>query len=189
MMPELCLLRSVNNKLFSYFVAYFMVVNMGITAVSLIATVVVLSIFYHDPSKPLPTWLRVLLNCLASATCSTGGNKIAGTTEVKPIMGNGLQQKADVKDQVKKRICFSTAICFNGILLTDGRERDRWAELQWQQSWLGKSSQSYWQILFLHDTVCNKCFNSVLIYWHQRWWMKVRNSYTCETAASEDWNI
>ena len=79
-----------------------MVVNMGITAVSLIVTVVVLSIFYHDPSKPLPTWLRVLtLNCLASATCSTGGNKIAGTTEVKPIVGNGLQQKADVQDQVK----------------------------------------------------------------------------------------
>ena len=75
---------------------------MGITAISLIVTVVVLSIFYHDPNKPLPTWLRALtLNCLAPATCSSGDNKVAGTTEVKPIVSNGLQQKDDVNYQVK----------------------------------------------------------------------------------------
>ena len=78
-----------------------MVVNMGITAVSLIVTVVVLSIFYHDPSKPLPTWFRALtFNCLAPVACFTGDNKIGGTTEVKPIVGNALQQKTDAKEQV-----------------------------------------------------------------------------------------
>ena len=48
-----------------------MVASLGLTAFSLIVSVAVLRLFFHDPSKPVPSWLR-------------GRNKVKGITCVKP---------------------------------------------------------------------------------------------------------
>ena len=48
-----------------------MVASLGLTALSLIASVVVLRLFFHDPSKPVPSSFR-------------GGNKVKGIISVKP---------------------------------------------------------------------------------------------------------
>ena len=81
-----------------------MVASMGITALSLIVTVTVLSTFYHDPTKPLPSWLRRLtMECLAFVTCFTPDSKVKGTTEVKPVC-NGVPPKLD--DETKDHVAF-----------------------------------------------------------------------------------
>ena len=51
-----------------------MVGSLSITALSLIVTVLVLNIFYHDPSKRIPALLRVLIG---------GENKIEGVIQVE----------------------------------------------------------------------------------------------------------
>ncbi len=60
---------------------------MAITATSLFCTVLILNIYYHNPKKPLPNWLRMItLNLLAKAMCfSTQKGK---TIQVLPTNGH-----------------------------------------------------------------------------------------------------
>ena len=47
-----------------------MVCSMTLTALSLVATVIILNVFYHDPSRRVPHWLRKsVLGVLARGTC------------------------------------------------------------------------------------------------------------------------
>ena len=61
---------------------------MAITATSLFCTVMILNVYYHNPKKPLPNWLRfITMNLLAKAMCfSTQKGK---TIQILPTT-NGL---------------------------------------------------------------------------------------------------
>ena len=72
-----------------YFAAYYMVGSLGITALSLIVTVLVLNIFYHDPSKWVPALLRVLIG---------GENKVEGVIQVE----EKVTEKEDEMNNIEK---------------------------------------------------------------------------------------
>ena len=82
-------------KVNSLLVAYYMVASMGITALSLIATVVVLSIFYHNPRQPVPGWLKILtFNGLVYITCFFPIKRQASTIQVYPQC-NGKESRSE----------------------------------------------------------------------------------------------
>ena len=83
-----------------------MVGSMAVTALSLIATVVIVNVVYHDPSRRVPDWLRKsVLDVLARATCFTSGRKSNQTVvHVREIPENvsvsqGKEEMGAYKDQ------------------------------------------------------------------------------------------
>ena len=49
-----------------------MVASMGLTAMSLLTTIYIVSVFYHNPRKEVPNWLKkYILNGVAKTTCYT----------------------------------------------------------------------------------------------------------------------
>ena len=60
-----------------------MVASLVLTTLSLIVTVFVLRMFFHDPSKPVPRWL-------------IGKNKMMGITPVEP-----KQEEEGIKDSIE----------------------------------------------------------------------------------------
>ena len=97
-----------HQKIFIFLniLAYYMVGSMAVTALSLIATVVIVNVFYHDPTRRVPDWLRKsVLDVLARATCFTSGRKSNQTeVHVKEIPENvsvsqGKEEMGAYKDQ------------------------------------------------------------------------------------------
>ena len=61
-----------------------MVTSMILTGASLIATVIILNIFYHDPSKKVPDWAHCcVLDTLASVSCFKRKKRHRKTSLVK----------------------------------------------------------------------------------------------------------
>ena len=72
--------------------AYYMVCSMALTAMSLVATVTILNIFYHNPNQRVPNWLRkCVLDIFAKVTCFTPHASSQTST---------IQEKKDKSDNV-----------------------------------------------------------------------------------------
>ena len=72
---------------------------MGLTALSLIGTIIVLNVFHHCPEKPVPKWLKnLVLQRVAKCLCMTD-RKDTGITLVQPINETTIDSKEtnDVK--------------------------------------------------------------------------------------------